>query len=63
MKHTKPALPRKGPKRCPRGHMYISWSAATEEVYCWDCNKKYLISECFDSPVASSDSVKDNADE
>ncbi len=63
MKHTKTCLPRKGPKRCPRGHMYISWSLVKDEVYCWDCNKKYSIPECSDSHVASADSVKEKTDE
>jgi hypothetical protein len=62
MKHTKPALPRKGPKRCPRGHMYISWSLADDVVYCWDCNRKYSISECLVQHVDSDDSVKEVAD-
>jgi hypothetical protein len=63
MKHTKPSLPRKGPKRCPRGHMHISWSVEKDEVYCWDCNKKYSISECSGSHVASADSVTEKTDE
>ena len=63
MKHTIPCLPRKGPKFCPKGHMYISWSVLKDEIFCWNCNKKYSISECFDSPEASVDSVKEKAAE
>jgi len=62
MKHTKPSLPRKGPKRCPRGHMYISWSLADDVVYCWDCNRKYSMSECVAQPVDSDDSAKEADD-
>ena len=62
-KDVKPSLPRKGPKRCPRGHMYISWSVAKNEVYCWDCNKKYPISECLGACKTSNESAKKTADE
>ena len=35
------------PKRCPCGHKHLSWSEGEEEVYCWDCDRKYPISQCF----------------
>jgi hypothetical protein len=38
--------PDEKPKCCPRGHLHLSWSPAEDEVYCWDCDRKYLLSEC-----------------
>jgi len=35
------------PKQCLRGHKHLSWSPGSDHVFCWDCNKEYEISECF----------------
>ena len=35
------------PKQCSRGHKHLSWSPGSDHVFCWDCNKEYEISECF----------------
>ena len=40
-------FPPGSPKQCPCGHSHISWSEGEDEVYCWDCNKKYSVSACF----------------
>jgi hypothetical protein len=32
-------------------------------VYCWDCNRKYSISECLGARKVSNDSPKKEADE
>jgi len=37
------------PKQCLRGHKHLSWSPGSDHVFCWDCNKEYAISECFNS--------------
>ena len=63
MKHTKPSLPREGPRHCPRGHKHLSWSLVDDVVYCWDCNKKYSISEFLDACKTSNESAKKAADE
>jgi hypothetical protein len=42
------------PKRCPRGHLHISWSLGDKEVFCWDCDKKYSVWECLDTRLAES---------
>jgi hypothetical protein len=47
----KKSLPTKKPKRCPCGHTHLSWSPDKDEVYCWDCNKKYSLTECFNPRV------------
>ena len=33
------------PKKCPRGHKHLSWSADEDYLFCWDCNRRYLVSE------------------
>lgn len=35
------------PKQCPCGHKHFSWSPDDDNVFCWDCNKKYPLSECL----------------
>jgi hypothetical protein len=35
------------PKKCPDGHRHISWSMGDDHIFCWDCNRKYSVSECF----------------
>lgn len=42
-------LPSDYPKQCPHGHKHLSWSLIEKEVFCWDCNHKYALSECFGS--------------
>ena len=48
----KPALV--PPRKCPCGHLHISWSADEDYVVCWDCNRKYTLIECFGSQKGSS---------
>jgi uncharacterized protein (TIGR02266 family) len=35
------------PKKCPYGHVHISWSMGDDHIVCWDCNTKYSVLECF----------------
>jgi hypothetical protein len=42
------------PRKCPCGHVHISWSADEDYVVCWDCNKKYTLIECFGTQKGSS---------
>lgn len=37
------------PQKCPRGHKHLSWSADEDYLFCWDCNGRYPIAECFDT--------------
>ena len=56
----KSSFPPESPKHCPCGHIHISWSQGEDEVYCWDCNKKYALSACFGSRTPSlPDAEKD----
>ena len=48
----KPALV--PPKKCPCGHVHISWSAGEDYIVCWDCNRKYTLIECFGSEKGNS---------
>ena len=48
----KPALV--PPRKCPRGHVHISWSADEDYIVCWDCNRKYTLIECFGSEKGNS---------
>ena len=41
------------PKKCPCGHVHISWSMGDDHIVCWDCNRKYSVSECFQPPESS----------
>jgi hypothetical protein len=42
--------PAKGPpQKCPRGHKHLSWSADEDYLFCWDCNGRYPLAECFDT--------------
>jgi hypothetical protein len=41
----KPAL--MPPKKCPCGHVHISWSNGDEYLFCWDCNQRYALAACF----------------
>jgi len=44
----KPSDKPERPKYCPRGHQHLSWSKGDDHAFCWDCNRKYLVSECVD---------------
>ena len=48
----KPALV--PPRKCPCGHVHISWSADEDYIVCWDCNRKYTLVECFETQKGSS---------
>ena len=49
------------PKKCPCGHVHISWSADEDYVYCWDCNQRYPLLACSQPPEQDlSDSEKQN---
>jgi hypothetical protein len=43
----KAGFPPDYPKQCPCAHKHLSWSLGDEEVYCWDCDRKYPLFECF----------------
>ncbi|MCG6946721.1 MAG: PilZ domain-containing protein [Deltaproteobacteria bacterium] len=42
------------PKKCPRGHKHLSWSADEDYLFCWDCNREYSLAECRDQENAGS---------
>jgi hypothetical protein len=48
----KPALV--PPRKCPCGHVHISWSADEDYIVCWDCNRKYTLIECIGTQKGSS---------
>lgn len=49
------------PKRCPEGHRHISWSMGDDHIFCWDCNRRHPLVDCFKSPGRElSDSEKHN---
>ena len=54
MPKRKTGHPPDSPKQCPCGHKHISWTVGENDVYCWDCNKKYPLSECFASRASIS---------
>ena len=58
----KPSFPPENPKQCPCGHKHVSWSIGEDEVYCWDCDRKYPVSDCFSSqaPVSVEDAEEDS---
>jgi uncharacterized protein (TIGR02266 family) len=35
------------PKKCPCGHVHISWSMGDDHIFCWDCNQRYPLIACF----------------
>jgi hypothetical protein len=35
------------PKKCPDGHVHISWSMGDDHIFCWDCNQRYPLLACF----------------
>ena len=50
------------PKKCPRGHKHLSWSADEDYLVCWDCNKEYSLAECRDPKNADSSGGIDSED-
>lgn len=50
------------PKKCPRGHKHLSWSADEDYLVCWDCNKEYSLAECRDPKNAGSSGDIDSED-
>jgi len=42
------------PKQCPCGHKNLSWSFDEKDAYCWECNARYPLSECFGPGAVSS---------
>jgi hypothetical protein len=46
------------PKQCPCGHKHISWTVDDNDVYCWDCNKQYPLSECSSSRASASSIIR-----
>jgi len=51
MAKRKARFPPESPKQCPCGHKNLSWSFEDKEVFCWDCNKRYPLVECFRSRI------------
>jgi hypothetical protein len=50
------------PKKCPDGHKHISWSMGDDHIFCWDCNRKYSVSECFQPPFLNLRSLMTSLD-
>ena len=49
------------PKKCPYGHVHISWSMGDDHIFCWDCNQRYPLRACFQPPEQDlPDSEKHN---
>ena len=42
------------PRKRPCGHVHIFWSADEDYVVCWDCNRKYTLTECSGTKKGSS---------
>lgn len=60
----KTSFPPGNPKQCPCGHKHVSWSAGEDQVYCWDCDRKYPVSECFGSrALAPTEKVEEDSAE
>ena len=51
---VKAPFPPESLKKCPCGHVHISWSADEDYIVCWDCNRKYTLIECFGSEKGNS---------
>ncbi len=46
------------PKRCPDGHVHISWAMGDDHIFCWDCNRRYpllAISQPQESNLSESE--------
>jgi hypothetical protein len=52
----------KSPKKCPRGHKHLSWSADEDYVFCWDCNKRYDLAKCLDPKNTEAQCGNDSED-
>jgi hypothetical protein len=52
----------KSPKKCPRGHKHLSWSADEDFLFCWDCNKRYDLAECLDPKNTEAQCGTDSED-
>jgi len=52
----------KSPKKCPRGHKHLSWSADEDYVFCWDCNKRYDLAKCHDPQNTEAQCGADSED-
>ena len=50
MAKVKAFFPPEHPKQCPRGHKHLSWTMGDDHVFCWDCNQRYPVLECFRPP-------------
>jgi len=50
------------PKKCPRGHKHLSWSADEDYIFCWDCNRKYSLAERRNPKNAGSSGGIDPSD-
>ncbi len=50
----------KSPKKCPRGHKHVSWSADEDYLFCWDCNAWYGLAECVNPKNGDSSSGTDS---
>jgi len=59
----KSSFPPDTPKQCPCGHKHVSWSQGEDEVYCWDCDKKYPLSDCFGSRTVASPNDEEDTKE
>jgi len=61
MAKGKAPFPSESPKHCPCGHKHISWSTDDDYVFCWDCNRRYPLADCFRPPERElSDYEKSN---
>jgi len=61
MAKAKTPFPPESLKKCPCGHVHISWSNGDEYLFCWDCNQRYPLLACFRPPEQDlSDSEKHN---
>jgi len=62
MTKRKSGFPPDYPKQCPCGHKNLSWSFDEKDVYCWECNAKYPLSECFGPRTAGSSGEDEDVD-
>ena len=44
---VKAPFPPQSLKKCPCGHVHISWSHGDEYLICWDCNRRYALDASF----------------
>jgi hypothetical protein len=58
----KAPFPSESLKKCPCGHVHISWSKGDEYLFCWDCNRRYALDACFqpeDRSLSESEETND----